>query len=76
MAKLKVLQKENCLLHTHIPVHFKQHVGNRISWVDVSNYVLCYHIKSRCFLSKEISLLLGYEIHSAINNIKLFMSIA
>lgn len=75
MAKLKVLQKENRLFHAHVSIHFKQHGCNRISRVDVSNYVLGYHIQSRCLLSKKKMLLLGHAIDNTRNKFKLFQAI-
>ena len=62
MAELEVLQKGNPQFHTSVPIRFKQYVCNRISWVDVSNYVLCDNIQGRCLLSKKKFIINNYFI--------------
>lgn len=54
MTKLEVLQKQNPLFHTSVPIHFKQGASKRISRVDVSNNVLRDHIQSWCLLGNKI----------------------
>lgn len=51
MAKLEVLQEGDCLCHTNVSVHFEAHVGNRISWIDIPNYILSDDVQAWSLLS-------------------------
>ena len=53
MTKLEVLQKGDPLFHAYVAIHFKAYVGNRISWIQIPNNILCDYIQGWCLLTSE-----------------------
>jgi hypothetical protein len=48
VAKLEVLQKGYGLCHANVAVHLEAHVSNRISRVDIPNYILSDDVQAWC----------------------------
>ena len=44
MSKLEILQEGDPLFHAYVPINFKTYVGDRISWINVPDDILCDHI--------------------------------
>ena len=53
MTKLEVLQKGDPLFHAYVAIHFKAYVGNRISWIQIPNNILCDYIQGWRLLTNE-----------------------
>lgn len=46
MPEFEILQEGNALFHAYITIHFKAYVGNWVTWIDITNDVLCHHIQT------------------------------
>lgn len=51
MTKLEVLEEGDGLCHTNVSVHLEAHIGNRVSWVDIPNYILSDDVQTWSLLS-------------------------
>lgn len=47
MSELKVLEERNGLRHAYVSVDLEAHVRHRISWINVSNYILRDDVQAR-----------------------------